>query len=350
MPVFDFRGTWTALVTPFKGDGSVDQGGLEKNVEFQIDQGITGILPVGTTGESPTLTEKEHTAILQRAKKIAGKRCDVLAGAGSNSTREALGYCAHALHAGIDKVLLVDCYYNGPSTLELREEYYNAILEAHRDVKIVVYVIPGRTGTAISPADIAILAGRYDRLIAVKEATGDIARMEEERALMPAMSIMSGDDDKTFEMMSSPRIKSQGVISVTSNIAPKAVQDMVSALLSGDAKKGETLARKLKPLFGTVTVKVQSKRTLPGGREVTVEDRFRNPMAVKAMMNVLGMPAGPGRRPLGKLTRDAAVMLKEALSAVHRDSPEILEPVAAFYKTDIGKRIADDSLWAALAY
>jgi 4-hydroxy-tetrahydrodipicolinate synthase len=350
MPVFDFRGAWTALVTPFKSDGSVDYGGLEKNIEFQIDQGITGILPVGTTGESPTLTEKEHPSIIKQAKKFAGKRCDVLAGTGSNSTREALGYCGHALHAGIDKVLLVDCYYNGPSTLELREEYYSAILEAHRDIKIVVYVIPGRTGTAISPADIAILAGRYDRLIAVKEATGDIARMEEERALMPAMSIMSGDDDKTFEMMASPKIKSQGVISVTSNIAPKAVQELVSALLSGNTEKGKSFAQKLKPLFSTVTVKVQSKRTLPGGKEVTVEDRFRNPVAIKAMMNVLGMPAGPGRRPLGKLTRDAALKLKEALSAVHRDAPEVLEPLAAFYKVDLPKRIADDSLWDGLVY
>jgi len=350
MPAYDFKGTWTALVTPFNKDGSVDLAGFEKNIEFQIAQGITGVLPVGTTGESPTLEEKEHASLIKNAKKIAGKRCEVLAGTGSNSTREAINYCGHALSAGIDKVLLVDCYYNGPSTLELREEYYRAILEEFKNIMIVIYVIPGRTGTAISPADIAILSGMYDRVLAIKEATGDLGRMEEERAMMPSMSIMSGDDDKTCEMMTNAKIRSQGVISVTSNIAPKAVQEMVSSLLAGNIERGKALAQKLKPLFSVVTVKVPSKRTLPGGKETTVEDRFRNPMAIKAAMNVLGLAAGPARRPLGKLTRDGALVVQNALKAVHESSPEILGPIEDFYKVDIKKRINDDALWAGQVY
>jgi len=211
MPIFDFNGTWTALITPFKEDGSVDYDGLEKNIEFQISEGITGILPVGTTGESPTLSTDEHNEVIALANRIANGRCEVLAGTGSNSTREALNHTKHAIEHGIDKVLLVDCYYNGPSSLELRKEYYQKILDNFKDVKIVIYVIPGRTGTAILPEDIAILSEEYDRVVAIKEATGDLERMKRERELMPEMSIMSGDDDKTYIMMTDEKIDAAGV-------------------------------------------------------------------------------------------------------------------------------------------
>ena len=348
MPVIDFHGAWTALVTPFDEGGNVDYKGLQRNIAFQIKQGITGVLPVGTTGESPTLTEKEHTEVIRQANAFAEKGCDVLAGAGSNSTREALLYCHAALKAGIDKVLLVDCYYNGPSSFELREHYYRTILDELSDLKIAIYVIPGRTGTAISPADIAVLSDRYERVIAIKEATGDLLRMEEERSLMPEMSIMSGDDDKTFEMMSNERIKAQGVISVTSNIAPKAVSEMVSALLEGNRERGEELARKLKPLFSTVTVKAKSERTLKSGKKITVEDRFRNPLAIKTAMISLGMPTGTPRKPLGLMTPPGVLIVRNSLQELMKESPEILLPIEEHYRVDIRKRLADDSVWESL--
>jgi 4-hydroxy-tetrahydrodipicolinate synthase len=350
MPIIEFKGAYTALVTPFKDDGRLDYEGFKKNIQFQIEQGITGILPVGTTGESPTLSTEEHNDVIKKAKKYAGNGCDILAGTGSNSTEEAIGHCRHALKAGIDKVLLVDCYYNGPSSIELRKEYYQKILNTFREIKIVIYVIPGRTGTAITPADIAILSGEYDRVIAIKEATGDIARMEEERSLMPEMSIMSGDDDKTFEMMSNQKIKAAGVISVASNIAPRAVTDMVQAIIEGNMEKAKLLEKKLKPLFSIVTVKAKSKRILPDRREVMVEDRFRNPLAVKVAMNVLGMPAGPARPPIGKMTGEGLEIVKNALNNVYEESPEILKPIEEFYGVNLGSRLKDDSLWKRYTY
>jgi 4-hydroxy-tetrahydrodipicolinate synthase len=350
MPVVQFSGTYTALVTPFQPDGSVDFDGFHRNIRFQIEQGITGVLPVGTTGESPTLSTDEHNQVVARSREFAGERCDIFAGAGSNSTREALGHCRHALEAGIDKVLLVDCYYNGPSSLELRREYYQPLLDELSGLKVIIYVIPGRTGTAISPVDIAVLSGEYDRVIAVKEATGDLERMAEERSLMPEMSIMSGDDDKTFEMLQNPAIRANGVISVTSNIAPAAVSRMTRALLEGDLDEAGKLHDQLKPLFELVTVKAQSERTLPSGRKVTVQDRFRNPLAVKTMMNVLGMPAGACRRPLGRMTREGAEKVRAALLQVHRESPGILAPVESFYGVSLEERLADRELWSAAAY
>ena len=291
MPAVDFRGSWTALITPFKEDFSVDYDGLRKNIAFQINQGITGVLAVGTTGESPTLSTIEHNEVIARATTFAGDGCDILAGTGSNSTAEAVAHTKHALKAGVGKVLLVDCYYNGPSSLELRREYYESVLEEVPDAKIVVYVIPGRSGTAISPVDIAIMSSSYDRVLAIKEATGDLNRMKEERALMPDMSIMSGDDDITFAMMNNKKIGAAGVISVITNIAPRAVTGMITAALEGDMDGARAAEQKLKPLLSMVTVKAESERILPDGRRVTVQDRFRNPIAVKAAMKVLGMPA-----------------------------------------------------------
>jgi 4-hydroxy-tetrahydrodipicolinate synthase len=350
MPVADFKGSWTALITPFNEDYSVDLAGLEKNIAFQADQGITGVLTVGTTGESPTLRTEEHNRVVAEAKRFAAKGCDILAGTGSNSTEEAIGHTRHALDSGVDKVLLVDCYYNGPSSLELRMEYYETVLEQLPNVKIVVYVIPGRSGTAISPVDIAVMSGSYDRVIAVKEATGDLKRMEEERSLMPSMSIMSGDDDITLTMMGSEKIKASGVISVTTNIAPRAVSQMVGAALAGDMHRAQALENKLKPLLSSVTVKAESERVLPNGRRVKVQDRFRNPVAIKAMMNVLGMPAGPCRKPLGKLSPSGASVIRETLEKIMSESPEILAPVGDFYGVDIETRLRDDRVWKSIMY
>ncbi len=349
MPIIDFHGAWTALVTPFDSEGNLDFEGLEKNIEFQISQGISGVLPVGTTGESPTLPEEEHTEVVKRTKLYAGDRCGVLAGAGSNSTQEALHHCKKALVSGIDTVLLVDCYYNGPSSIELRDNYYREILEAYKDIKVVIYVIPGRTGTVISPEDIAVLGTRYDRVVAIKEATGNIPRMEQERTFMPEMSIMSGDDDKTLEMMTNPKILSSGVISVISNIAPGAVSEMVSAILSGDQKKGERLARILKPLFSIVTVKAKSARRL-GTREIEVEDRFRNPSAIKTAMQALGLPSGPPRLPLGRMTAPGVEIVHSALRKVYKESPEIFTPIEEFYGVDLESRLENESIWEQLAF
>jgi 4-hydroxy-tetrahydrodipicolinate synthase len=161
---------------------------------------------------------------------------------------------------------------------------------------------------------------------------------------------MSGDDDMTFPMMSNPKIGAAGVISVTSNMAPGMVSQMIAAALDGDIEGAREIEKKLKPLLTMVTVKVDSERTLPNGRTVRVQDRFRNPIAVKAAMSVLGMPSGPCRKPLGKLTPQAAAVIRENLSSVYSDNPEVLAPIGDFYNVDIERNLRDDGLWQRLVY
>lgn len=344
------HGTWTAIVTPLDSDHKVDWAGLEKNVEFQISQGITGIVPVGTTGESPTLAWDEHDKVVEYVVSRCKGQCATLAGTGSNSTAEALESTRHAVSAGADAVLLVDCYYNGPSSQELRDEYYAAVASEFPDTTVVPYVIPGRSGTALGVEDLAILAARCPNVSAVKEATGDLERMARTRALLgDGFSIMSGDDDITFKMMSDAAIGAQGVISVASNVIPAAVRKMVDLAANGDTNGAKAAMEAITPLLGVVTVKVDNPRTLPSGETVMVNDRYRNPLAVKTLMAGLGMPAGPCRRPLGRMTAAGVEIVRAAARQVWERHPEALEPVSGFYGVDIGARLSDDSVWASLA-
>ena len=161
--MMEMRGTWTALVTPMNPDASIDWDGLRKNTDFQISQGVTGVVPVGTTGESPTLTWEEHDMVIEVAVRQCKGRCGLLAGTGSNSTAEAMRGTAHAVHCRVKGILAVDCYYNGPSSQELRDEYYAVLAAGYPRTTIVPYVIPGRTGTTLLPEDLAILAAQVSQ-------------------------------------------------------------------------------------------------------------------------------------------------------------------------------------------
>ena len=351
MARFSYEGAHTAIVTPMRPDGHLDWDGLERNLRFQIDQGITGIVAVGTTGESPTLDWREHNGVIDKSIQIARGKCVVTAGTGSNSTDEAMEATKHAAGMGADAVLLVDCYYNGPSSLELRLEYHGRIAKACPQVDVVPYVIPGRTGCALLPEDLAILAAECPNLRAVKEATGNLDRMRATRQLLGRkFAILSGDDDLTFTMMTDPAIAAAGVISVVSNVAPAAVTAMVKACLKGDHAAAERLREGLNPLFGIVTVTVEQPRRLPDGTSRTVKDKFRNPAGIKTLMNGLGMPAGPMRPPMGRMTPAGVAAARSAAQAVWRNAPEILRPVADAYDVDIEARLADDAIWAALSY
>jgi len=351
MPRKSFAGAHTALVTPLLPDGSVDWAGFEKNVAFQVDQGITGLVPTGTTGESPTLTWEEHDSVVDAVIKASAGRCLVIAGTGSNSTREALRGSQHAAASGADALLLVDCYYNGPSTLELRREYHGAIAAACPDCTVIPYVIPGRSGTALSPEDLAILAREHPNVSAVKEATGDVERMAATRELVGAdFDILSGDDGITLQIMLDPRVRAQGVVSVISNVAPAAVAQMVSAALDGDAGRASEVGLALAPLFDIVTVVAEDERQMPDGSTRMVMDKFRNPLAIKTLMNGLGMPAGPGRPPLGRMTQNGVRIVRDAARTTWEKAPWVLEPVAGAYGVDLARRIEDDECWRGLAY
>ena len=347
----NFEGAWTALVTPMNSDGGIDWDGFDKNVQFQIEQGITGVVPAGTTGESPSLRWEEHNAVIKRALEQASGKCKVIAGTGSNSTQEAVESTEHALEHGADACLLVDCYYNAPSSIELRNEYYGVLAEVFPDTAFVPYIIPGRSGTALSVEDLAILAHEHPNIHVVKEATGDIERMRYTRRLLGAdFFIMSGDDDLTFNMMTDPTIAAQGVISVMSNICPAAITQMIMKLRSGDIEGATDLHEALSPLLGMVTVKAGSARTLPNGTTVIVEDKFRNPVAVKTLMRAFGMAAGVARQPLGKMTVEGINVVRETARTVWLDNPELFAPIEEFYGVDIESRIADDFVWSSLSY
>lgn len=340
-----FSRCYTALITPFK-DHEIDLESLEKLVEFQVAGGVSGILAVGTTGESPTLTWEEHNEVTRFVVEKCKGKCQSIAGTGSNSTRETMESTEHAVHMGADAALLVDPYYNGPSSLEIRQEYVAPVAKRFPQIQIIPYVIPGRTGTQLLPEDLAMLHKQFANMSAVKEATGSIENMRRTRECCgDDFTILSGDDDKTFAMMTDPAIKASGVISVASNIAPKGVQDMTAMLKQGDRAEGERLMAALKPLFEIVTVKTQEET--PYG---TVSCRARNPLATKTLMAILGMPAGPCRQPLGKMTRRGIGVVLEAGRMVWERNPEILAPIADFFDVDIEARLYDESALAELTY
>jgi 4-hydroxy-tetrahydrodipicolinate synthase len=341
-----FSGCYTALVTPMTKLREVDYEGLRSLVEFQTREGVNGILAVGTTGESPTLDWNEHNKVTERIQEYAGGKCLTIAGTGSNSTQEAIEGTAHAKHVGINCVLLVDPYYNGPSSLEIRKEYVEPIASQFPEVQVIPYVIPGRTGTQLLPQDIAILNQQYPNVSAVKEATGDLENMRLTRKLCGEnFNILSGDDDKTFAMMTTPEITASGVISVTSNIAPRAVSDMTHYILDGNIDEASELAQALQPLFAIVTVKTQEQTSFG-----PVACKARNPLAYKTLMNVLGMPSGSCRQPLGKMTRNGLEVVLSNARKVYENNPEILKPIEEFFGVNLNERLNNERFWQGLYY
>ena len=341
-----FKGCYTALITPMLGNYEIDFNGLETLVNFQISQGVSGILAVGTTGESATLDPEEHTAVTKRVYARCVARSTVIAGTGCNCTRKAMENTKKAYDIGVRTVLLVDPYYNGPSSLEIRREYIAPIAEKFPELQIIPYVIPGRTGTQLLPQDIAMLHRQYPNVQAVKESTGDFENMKLIRRLCGEnFYILSGDDDKTFKMMTDMEIKASGVVSVVSNIAPAAVQKMASLILDGKIDDAKNLCDKLNPLFQIVTVKTTEET--PFGNATV---RARNPLPCKTLMNILGMPAGPLRPPLGKMTQKGLEVVLKAAREVYEKSPEILEPVEEFFDVDLSERLYREKFWKGLTY
>jgi 4-hydroxy-tetrahydrodipicolinate synthase len=324
----------------------VDYEGLHRLVDFQIEEGVNGILAVGTTGESPTLDWNEHNKVTERIHEYAAGKCQTIAGTGSNSTQEAIEGTAHAQHVGIRCVLLVDPYYNGPSSLEIRREYIEPIARKFPEIQVIPYIIPGRTGTQLLPQDLAILHQEYKNVSTVKEATGNLENMRLTRKLCGAdFNILSGDDDKTYTMMTTPEIAASGVISVVSNIAPRAVQDMTQYILNQKMEEARNLNEALQPLFDMVTVKTQEET--PFG---PVTCKARNPLACKTLMNVLGMPSGPCRRPLGKMTRRGLEVVLANARRVYEKDPEILAPIEDFFDVSLQERLYNERFWQGLTY
>jgi 4-hydroxy-tetrahydrodipicolinate synthase len=341
-----FSGCYTALITPMNPDRQVDYDGLAQLIDFQIKNGVKGVLAVGTTGESPTLDWNEHSKVIEKTCEYAGTRCLTIAGTGSNSTQEAIEGTQHAQSAGVNTVLLVDPYYNGPSSLEIRREYIEPIASRFPEVQVIPYIIPGRTGTQLLPQDLAVLHAQYPNVHCVKEATGDLKNMELTRRLCGEdFDILSGDDDKTYTMMLSPDIQASGVISVVSNVAPSAVVDMVHYVLDGNEEAASVIAQALQPLFSIVTIKTTEQT--PYG---PVACKARNPLAVKTLMNVLGMPSGPCRQPLGKMTQNGLEIVLANIRKVYEANPQILQPIADHFGVDLNDRLYNAKYLEGLTY
>jgi 4-hydroxy-tetrahydrodipicolinate synthase len=239
-----FRGSIPALVTPFHPDGSLDKEAFSAFVEWQIAEGSSGLVPVGTTGESPTLTHEEHREVVRLCVEAAAGRVPVIAGAGSNSTREAIGFAEHAEKVGADAVLVVTPYYNKPNQKGLYEHF--AAVARSTGLPIVIYNIPGRSVIDMTPETMGRLAADFPNIAGVKDATGRVERVSEQRlACGPDFIQLSGEDASALGFNAHGGV---GCISVTANVAPRLCAEFQAATLNGDKEKALELQDRLMPL------------------------------------------------------------------------------------------------------
>jgi 4-hydroxy-tetrahydrodipicolinate synthase len=289
-----FRGTFTALVTPFQ-NGDVDLAVLEKLIDGQIAAGITGIVAVGTTGESPTLTHDERENVIRKCVELARGRCTVLAGTGSYSTRDAIEATQRAESLGANAALVVAPYYNKPSQEGLFR-HFKAIADATK-LPVVLYNIPGRCGVDIGPDTVVRLAETCGNIVSIKEASGSVERVSELRGRLPdAFTILSGDDSLTLPFMS---VGAVGVVSVASNAFPSEVCGLVNAFASGDVKSAEQTHRKMFRLF----------------KDLFIEP---NPVPVKTVLEWRGAMSSEVRLPLCEMTAANQAKLRKTLDEFER--------------------------------
>ncbi|NBV85656.1 MAG: 4-hydroxy-tetrahydrodipicolinate synthase [Verrucomicrobia bacterium] len=284
-----FEGTFTALVTPFLNQ-LFDEAAFIQLIEAQIESGITGIVPVGTTGESPTLDYEEHHRVIELAVQTARARCKVIAGTGSNCTKEAVALTCEAERLGADAALIVAPYYNKPTQAGLLA-HYSAIAEATR-LPIMLYSIPGRCGIEIGVETVEALARRHSNIVALKEAGGSVERVSQLRSVLPeSFELLSGDDSLTLPFLS---VGAVGVVSVASNVAPKAVVDLVKTALSGDYATARRMHYRLYSLF----------------KELFVES---NPAPAKYALSLMGRMKEDVRLPLAPLAQSSRARVEAVL-------------------------------------
>ncbi|HEY9166100.1 MAG TPA: 4-hydroxy-tetrahydrodipicolinate synthase [Candidatus Kryptonia bacterium] len=286
-----FRGTGVALVTPFQKDGSVDDEKLRELVEFQIANGTEAILPAGTTGESATLSHSEHHHVMEVVLEQTNGRVPVIVGAGSNSTREAISLTIHAKSIGADGVLSVAPYYNKPNQEGLFQ-HYAAIAEAV-DIPILVYNVPGRTGSNINAETTLRMAEEIPNVFAVKEASGNIPQiMEILRGRPDDFAVYSGDDSIAFAVIA---LGGDGIVSVIANQIPRMFGDMIRLALAGNLDDARKLHYRLLPLMNANFIEP-------------------NPIPVKSGMAMMGMIAEIYRLPLVPPSESTRAKLKKVLS------------------------------------
>jgi len=285
-----FHGAFTALLTPFTSDDTIDEKAYKKLIDWQIAQGIHGLVPCGTTGESPTLSEKEHEQVIELCVQTVAKRVPVIAGTGSNSTAEAVHMTRHAAKVGADAALVVTPYYNKPTNKGIYL-HYKAVSES-ADIPIILYNIAGRTGKNIEP-DLMARLGQIKNIIGVKEASGNLEQMKKIRELCPKdFLLISGDDALTLAVLSMDGV---GIISVASNIVPRDVAELVNVFNKGDKAKAQAINAKLLPLVEVLFIET-------------------NPIPVKMAASLMGLCSAVMRLPMCEMEEANLAKLKQALS------------------------------------
>ncbi|MBN2379241.1 4-hydroxy-tetrahydrodipicolinate synthase [candidate division WOR-3 bacterium] len=289
-----FRGAITALVTPF-ADGEFDIKALERHISWQISQGIDGLLPCGTTGETPSLTEDEQDRIISTAVRLAReaeREIPVIAGAGTNSTAKTVKAVERVADLGVDAALVVTPYYNKP-TQEGLFRHYSEICEK-TDLPVVIYNVPGRTGCNILPATVERLAAKFDKIVAVKEASGNLDQSTDiVRRCGDRVAVLSGDDSLTLPILS---VGGKGVISVVSNIVPYDMANIVRFYEEGEFGAALTLHQKLYPLIKALFTET-------------------NPGPIKAACGILGINTGDLRLPMVPVSEENFDKIRAVIEA-----------------------------------
>ncbi|MBR5591926.1 MAG: 4-hydroxy-tetrahydrodipicolinate synthase [Kiritimatiellae bacterium] len=282
------KGVFTALVTPFNDDGTVDYGALRANIQWQIEEGVSGMCPVGTTGESPTLSPEDHLKVIEATVDAVNGQVAVIAGTGANSTEEALHLTKEVQDLGVSATLQVTPYYNKPNAEGL---YRHFAAVADLGVPVVLYNVPGRSAKEIPLSVVARLA-QHPNVCAIKEAAGSVDRVSAIRQIAPDLTILSGDDGLTLPMIS---VGAEGVISVCSNVIPREMSQMVAYALEGDYAAARTLHETYYPLF---------------------RDMFcdTNPIPVKAALAMMGRIRPVYRLPLCEPDAANAELIRKTLT------------------------------------
>lgn len=284
-----FKGVYTALITPFRDD-AVDWDALEVHIENQVQGGVDGVVPMGTTGESPTLSFEEHELFIKRVVKIVNGRIKVIAGTGANSTKEAIWLTKGAIDAGVDAVLSVNPYYNKPTQKGLIAHYES--IDKACNIPVILYNIPGRSGVNFLPESVKELLDRTSNVVAMKEASGDVAQMMRLIELCGTrLTVLSGDDNLLLPLLS---VGGKGVISVLSNLLPADMKSVITLFNNGEIGKSRELFYRLLPLCRAMFLET-------------------NPIPVKAAMEMTGLCSGDLRLPLTKISDSNREILKQRL-------------------------------------
>ena len=295
--MLQLRGAYTALVTPFDASGKVDDAALEKLVDAQVQAGIAGLVPCGTTGESPTLDDDEHLGVIAKVVKrvkALGASTTVIGGTGSNSTREAINLSKRAAELGADAVMIVMPYYNKPTQAGL-VEHCKQVAQALGKTPVVLYNVPGRTACDLLPDGVEAVCRAAPNVVAIKEATGNVLRAQElVRLLGDRISVLCGDDALTVAMMA---VGARGVVSVTSNLLPREVGHVTATVLEGDWKRALALHLALVPVHEAMFVE-------------------SNPSPVKAALAARGRMKNVVRLPLVPLSEAGQKKLFATLGAL----------------------------------